>query len=228
MKHLACIMDGNRRWAKEHNLMPWLGHQEGLKALERTVDFCLEQQIPILSLYVFSLENFQRSAQELEFLFGPLFQEATKKFDTDYRQKGVRIRLVGDRSKFPASIAQLVPQLEKFDGQHTLLVNLLFAYGGQQEIISVMQQVARQVETGMLNPESITAETFHQYSWLGEIAPPDLIIRTGGAKRLSNFFLFQSAYSELYFLDCMWPEVEKSHLEQALQKFNASKRNFGK
>lgn len=228
MKHLACIMDGNRRWAKERNLDPWFGHEEGLKALERTVDFCLEKQIPILSLYVFSLENFQRSAQELQFLFGPLFQEATQHFDTEYRKKGVRIRLVGDRSKFPSSIAQLVPKLEQFDGKETLLVNLLFAYGGQQEMVAVMQRVAQEARDGHLDATAITPETFNSFSWLGNVVPPDLIIRTGGAKRLSNFFLFQSAYSELYFLDCFWPDIQKSHLETALQEFNNSKRNFGK
>ncbi len=228
MNHLACIMDGNRRWAKARNLLPWLGHQEGVKALERTVDFCLSQNIPILSLYVFSLENFQRSEAELDFLFGPLFQEATHKFNAEYRRKGVRIRLVGDRSKFPASVAALVPELEQFEGEEKLLVNLLFAYGGQQEILAVMQRVAQDSKAGLLDPDAITAETFHRYSWLGHVPPPDLIIRTGGAKRLSNFFLFQSAYSELCFLECMWPDIQQSHLEHALQEFNASKRNFGK
>ena len=124
MQHLACIMDGNRRWATERGLSPWLGHQEGLKAVERTVEFCLENNIPILSLYVFSVENFQRSAPELEFLFGPLFSEAAKKFDTEYRAKGIQVRFVGDKSLFPESIQKLAPQLEAFDGKPQLLINL--------------------------------------------------------------------------------------------------------
>jgi undecaprenyl diphosphate synthase len=227
MKHLACIMDGNRRWAKARNLPPWQGHHEGLKAAERAVEFCLHNSISVLSLYVFSVENFKRSSQELDFLFGPVLDAACQQLDA-YRAQGVQVRLVGDPALFPVQVRNKQQELEYFEGTPQLIVYLLLAYGGQQEIVAVMQRVACAVQAGTLNPAAIHADTFFRYSWLGPVAPPDLIIRTGGAKRLSNFFLYQSAYSELCFLDCMWPDLQIHDLTVALQAFNSAQRNFGK
>jgi undecaprenyl diphosphate synthase len=220
-------MDGNRRWATRHGLLSWRGHGKGAETVKRVIGFCIEKKIPYLSLYTFSIENFKRSPEELTFLFDLLASEAEKNLET-FLQKGVRVRFVGDRSLFPASIIDVIERLEK-ETQHldTLHVSLLFCYGGQQEIVSGIKNVVRRVQAGLLTEDQISEDLFKDFLWTSGVPEPDLIIRTGGHRRLSNFLLYQAAYSELYFLDCLWPELETTHLEQALDHFEYQKRNFG-
>lgn len=226
--HLACIMDGNRRWARQHGWLPWDGHREGVKAAQRVADFCLQQSIPYLSLYTFSLENFRRPPQELHFLFNVLMQEMKQVLLDEFIKKGMRLIFVGDRSLFPKEVLPICAELEEKTKSGTQLqVNLLFCYGGQQELVQGMKLIARRIQSGDLSVDEISDELVEQSLWTSGIPAPDLIVRTGGVQRLSNFFLFKAAYSEFFFLDCFWPELTDAHLCGVVDSFYARQRNFG-
>lgn len=220
-------MDGNRRWARQKGWMPWIGHRQGVQAVKRVVDFCLEKHIPYLSLYTFSLENFKRSPAELEYLFDMMLEESDDML-AQYQELGVRVRFLGDRSLFPAKIMPVIERIEQ-GTMHlgTLNLNFLFCYGGRQEIVGGIKQIIAKVKAGVLTQEELTDELFEQYLWTSGMPEPDMIIRTGGSKRLSNFLLYQSAYAELYFLDCLWPELTEQHLEKAMTFFQDTQRNYG-
>lgn len=220
-------MDGNRRWAASHGLPAMQGHREGAQAAKRVINFCLEKGISYLSLYTFSTENFKRSETEKNFLFDILAQEALAELDT-LKKKNIRVRFVGDRDLFPA---HLVPVCEKVEretmGFNTLQINLLFCYGARQEIVSGIKRVIQDIKTGQLAEDALSEDSFTRYLWTNGTPGPDIVVRTGGAQRLSNFLLYQAAYSELYFLDHMWPEIQAEHLENMMLFFNQCKRNFG-
>lgn len=227
MQHLAMVMDGNRRWAKRYGFQPWQGHKEGTKAVETVIKFCLEKKIPYLSLYAFSLENFNRAPEELKYLFGLIVDQAREQLQTCLKE-GIRMRFIGDRSRFPASTVAPIEQLETQTAHlNNLVVNFLFCYGGRQEIVSAVKTVVEKIKAGFLREADINEQTFADYLWMHGIPDPDLIVRTGGAHRLSNFLLYQAAYSELYFIDCLWPEVGNTELEAAVAYFEKCTRNFG-
>ena len=192
-----------------------------------TLDFCLENKIPYLSLYTFSIENFKRSQEEKLFLFDLIPTMAKQHLD-ELIEKGVRVKFVGDRSLFPANIAPMLDEIEK-QTQHgtNLQINCLFCYGSQQEIAYAAKEIARKVKAGQLQEEDINEEIVAQHLWTNGIPDPDLIFRTGGQQRLSNYLLFPAAYSEYYFTDQLWPALTKQDLEQACSSFDIIKRNFG-
>ena len=228
LNHLACIMDGNRRWAIRQGLLSFFGHRKGLDALKLVIDFCLDKQIRHLSLYTFSTENLQRPAQEQQYLFEVLAQEAAAELK-EFKQKNVRMKFIGDRGLFPKSVQPLCDKIEQETAHCTGLdVNFLLCYGGRQEIIAAAQRIATDVAQGRLKVEDISPKLFEENLWTAGIPSPDLIIRTGGQKRLSNFLLYQCAYTELYFLDCMWPEISAEKLENAVDWYNQAQKNFGK
>lgn len=227
MQHLACIMDGNRRFAKRHGWKPWIGHNKGVEAVRATVDFCIRKNIRYLSLYTFSIENFKRSQEEKHYLFELLIEQIKININ-EFIEKQIRIRFIGDRAAFPSQVLHACEQVELATINGTCLqVNLLFCYGGRQEIVDTAKRIALLVQQGEILPSDIDTSLFTQHLWLGDIPAPDLIFRTGGVHRLSNFLLFQSAYSEFYFSDLLWPEVTAEHLQQAVDAFTTMKRNFG-
>lgn len=227
MQHLAIVMDGNRRWAKKHGLRPWYGHKEGAKAVERVMQFCLKNNVQYLSLFTFSLENFKRSPEELGYLFDLVVREAEQQIPT-FKQNGVQVRFVGDRDQFPEETRQSIEQLEtQTVDQKRLIVNFLFCYGGRQEIVSGAKTLFQKIKKGLLSEEDITEKAFSDCLWTHGMPEPDLIIRTGGAQRLSGFLLYQAAYAELYFLDCLWPEITNEMLMSAAHYFYECRRNFG-
>lgn len=227
MKHLACIMDGNRRWAVQNKLEAFKGHQCGIQSIKVVMNFCLKENIKYLSLYTFSLENLKRSEQEKTYLFDLLLHEG-KRLLPDFCKEGIRVQFIGEKSLFPERIMPMVYEFEeKTKMQDRLFLQLLFCYGSRQEIVGAVKNLIAQVQKGELNQDAITEETFNNALWTASIPEPDLIIRTGGALRLSNFLLYQAAYSEFYFLKCFWPEIQECHLKEALDHFRASKRNFG-
>jgi len=227
IQHLACIMDGNRRWARSRRILPWYGHGEGAKGVRTVTDFCLDRGIKFLSLYAFSLENFKRSELENSYLFKLLVDEAPNVLQESI-ERGVRIKFIGDRSLFPKEVAPTCQKLEaETAGGNNLELNFLFCYGGQQELLAAVKQVAQEVKAGELDPTEISQEQLERCLWTAGAPPPDLIIRTGGVRRLSNFLSYQAAYSELYFLDCLWPELTTRHLDDALSYFHSCRRNFG-
>jgi len=224
LHHLAIIMDGNRRWARERNLKPWLGHKQGIEAVKIAVQFCIKKNIPYLSLYAFSLENFKRSAQELEYLFDILAQELAGSILDECLKHNIKMVVVGDRTQFPAQLRETLNKIEKLTENNThLYLNILFCYGGRQEINAAVKKIISE----NIPAETITDETLTHHMWNSSIPDPDLIIRTGNTHRLSNFMLYQAAYSELYFMDCYWPDVTEKHLQQAVDSFTHSQRRFG-
>lgn len=225
--HMACIMDGNRRWAKLRGLELFEGHKEGIEAAKKTIEFCLEKKIKYLSLYTFSTENFKRSEHEIKTIFGLMLQEAHKGIE-QFKKHDIRIRFIGDRSLFPP---ELLPYIEEFEKETahcaTLHVSFLFCYGAQQEIAAAAKNIARKVKAGELLEDDITPEQVSKHLWTHELPEPDLIIRTGYVTRLSNFLLFQAAYAELFMLDCFWPDIDKQRLQQVYDHFLNNQRRFG-
>ncbi len=227
IEHLACIMDGNRRWAKKKGWMPWYGHKEGIEAAKRVIQFCIKNNISYLSLYTFSIENFKRPADEIKYLFNNIVNEASS-IIKEFKENGVRARFIGDRLWFPETIQATCDKIEQETVDCNILyLNLLFCYGARQEIVNAVKTIIEEIKQGQRTEKDLTPDLFSCYLWTADMPDPDLIIRTGGAKRLSNFLLYQAAYSELYFLDCLWPDITESHLEKAVSFFYQSKRNFG-
>lgn len=226
--HMACIQDGNRRWAKRHGLEKIEGHKAGIEAAKKTIEFCLEKKIKYLSLYTFSTENFNRSHDEVNAIFELMAHEAYKGVE-EFKKHNIRVRFIGDRSLFPA---KLVPLLNQFETEtahcDTLHVSFLFCYGAQQEIAAAAKNIARKIKAGELTEDDITPELISSQLWTHELPPPDVIIRTGYVSRLSNFLLFQAAYTELFMLDCFWPDITKEKLQQVYDQFIHSQRRFGK
>jgi undecaprenyl diphosphate synthase len=227
MKHLACIMDGNRRWAKQRGKLSVEGHKEGVETVKRAVRFCIDKKIQYLTLYTFSLENFKRPEVEKIYLFDLIATQAQRFIDLCGKD-AVRIRFVGDRSLFPSSTVAACERIER-DTAHgnALTVNILFCYGGQQEIVAGVKSIVSDIQRGALSPDDIDVTLFKKHLWMDNTPEPELIIRTGGYKRLSNFLLFHAAYSELYFLDCMWPDLTENELEKAVEYYEQTQRNMG-
>lgn len=226
--HLGVVPDGNRRWAKERGLDPWIGHREGVKPLKTAVQFCIKHKIPYLSAYVFSLENFRRPEQEVSYLFDVLAQDVFTNELDDLLKNGVRIRAVGDRTTFPEKLRTIIENAEERTKECTALTLIfLFCYGGQQELVASVQDIARAVAAHALSPDAINEKTIADHLWTHDIPNPELIIRTGGMQRLSNFLLYRAAYSELCFMKKYWPDVTERDLEEALEQFAQTTRNFG-
>lgn len=228
INHLGFIMDGNRRWAKERGLDPWLGHRQGVQTVRMVIDFCCEQNINELSLYVWSLENFKRSINEQEYLFSTLASELALMIQSELIEKGVRLRVIGNRNQFPEKLRETIINAETQTAHgDRLTLNLLFCYGGQQEIIDAAKQIAYAAQEGRIDPETITPASFSKMLWSGDVSDPDIIIRTGKRKSLSNFYTYKSAYSEIYFLDCYWPDLKREHIIDAITSFGATERKYG-
>lgn len=229
VKHLACIMDGNRRWAIKQGLLPIFGHQKGSEAVKIAINFCLAKKIAYLSLYAFSIENLQqRTAQEQAYLFECLAHEMFFQYLEEFKKKDIMIRFVGDRTLFPKSIRSLCEKVEKETSTgSTLIVTFFICYGGRQEIVDTVKRIAVKVKKGDLQEADITQDVVNCFLWTNGLPYPDLIIRTGGRYRLSNFLLFQAAYSEFYFFDCLWPDITEQDLQKAVTYFNDCQQNFG-
>lgn len=228
MTHLACIMDGNRRWANRRGLLPWRGHSEGIEVAKHVIDFCLQKGVLYLSLYTFSIENFiNRSPEEITYIFN-LIKKRADTIVADLKKKGVKICVIGDRSYYSDTIKKLSnwAEHETADG-NKMQLNILLGYGARQEIVDATKKIVMKVQKGDLSTNDITSTLFEDHLWFRGIPDPDIIVRTGGHKRLSNFLLYQAAYSELYFLDCLWPDLTKEHLNQVVDSFNHCERNFG-
>jgi undecaprenyl diphosphate synthase len=221
-------MDGNRRWATQQGLLSFLGHKQGFAAVKLVIDFCLANSISYLSLYTFSIENLQRSEIEQHYLFEVLAKEALQDLG-EFKRKNIRMRFIGDRTLFPQSVRKLCEKVEKETREYTALqVDFLLCYGGRQEIVDVTKRIADRVACGDLQINDITPRLFEDYLWTAGTPWPDLIVRTGGQHRLSNFLLYQCAYSEFYFLDCMWPDISDVELQSALVYYNKCRKMFGK
>jgi tritrans,polycis-undecaprenyl-diphosphate synthase [geranylgeranyl-diphosphate specific] len=228
--HVGVIMDGNRRFAKLMGLGDVsMGHVAGQERLENVLDWCLDLGIRVLTVYAFSTENFQRAAPERDLLM-ELFEHNFRKMSVDERvhKNKIRVRAIGDLSMLPAPVqeaAKAAMEATKAYDQYSF--NVAIAYGGRQEIVDAVRSLAQDARSGVLDPNAITAETISRRLYTGELPDPDFIIRTSGEERLSNFLLWQVAYSELYFSDVNWPELNKLEFLRAIQEYQRRKRRFG-
>ncbi len=226
-RHVAIIMDGNGRWAKRQGKMRVFGHKAGAKSVRRAVTFAANNGISALTLYAFSSENWNRPAQEVSSLMD-LFAWALDSEVKNLHRNNVRLRIIGDTSRFNARLQERIRKAEALTSQNTgLTLNIAANYGGRWDIIQGVKRLAAQVQNGDLQPEHIDEEMLNQQICMNELAPVDLVIRTGGEHRISNFLLWQIAYAELYFTDVLWPDFDEQDFEGALHAFANRERRFG-
>jgi undecaprenyl diphosphate synthase len=226
-RHVAIIMDGNGRWAKARGLPRALGHKEGVEALRRAVEASRELGLSHLSVYAFSTENWNRPQPEIDALFD-LLRVFVRRDLARLHKDGVRIRIIGSRDGLSDDILSLIDEaMEKTRDNTRLTLNIAFNYGGRGEIVAAMREMARAVEAGRLNPDQIDEAMVSRMVWTGESPDPDLVIRTSGELRLSNFLLWSGAYAELMFMDLWWPDFNKESLEKAIDAFRRRDRRFG-
>lgn len=229
--HIAIILDGNRRWASEKVLNPWLGHEKGADKVEQLLDWCLKLDVKSTTLYAFSTENFHRSGDEVAEIMR-IAEERFRKLLTDKRIHGdkIRVKVIGRVNLLPEEFQGLIADVEKTTQDYDEhFLNFAFAYGGRAEIVDAAKRIAQEVHEGKLDPEKVDEKTFEQHLYTSHMPnqDPDLIIRTSGEERLSGFLLWQSAYSELCFLDVYWPDFRLIDLLRAVRTFQKRKRRFG-
>lgn len=227
-RHVAIIMDGNNRWAKKRFLPGVAGHKAGVNAVRAVVEVCAEAGVEVLTLFAFSSENWQRPAAEVGALM-ELFLVALRREAKKLDQNGIRLRIIGDRSRFRPELQAAMQEAEERTAHHSkFLLQVAANYGGQWDIVQAAQQLARSVQEGQLQPEDITAERLQSCLSTASQPLPDLCIRTGGERRISNFLLWQFAYSELYFSSLFWPDFKHQAMRDALTDFSSRQRRFGK
>jgi len=220
-------MDGNGRWAKARNLPRAVGHERGVEALRRTVEAAQEIGLKNLTVYSFSTENWRRPVSEVNALFGLLKSYVKRDLDRLARE-GVRVRILGTRQGLPDDIRELVERAEHrtVDNSEFNLC-IAFNYGGREEIVRAVKQAVKAIADGTLSAEALSEEAFEQFLDTSNVPDPDIVIRTSGEYRLSNFLNWQAAYSELIFMDVLWPDFGKAHLLEAIETFQKRERRFG-
>ncbi len=231
LEHIAIILDGNRRWASENELNPWLGHKKGAETVEKLLDWCEKLGVKFVTLYTFSTENFRRSPEEITEIM-KIAEEKFRKLLTDERihRNKVHVKVIGRVNLLPENLQQLIADVEKatenYDNQ---FLNFAFAYGGRAEIVDATRTIAEKVKNGELRLGEVDENTFEKHLYTAHMPKqePDLIIRTSGEERLSGFLLWQSAYSELAFLDVFWPDFRLIDLLRAIRTFQTRKRRYG-
>jgi len=230
-EHIAIILDGNRRWASEKVLNPWFGHEKGADKVDQLVDWCLKLNVRSVTLYAFSIENFRRSRSEVAEIMR-IAEERFRQILTDERihEDRICVKVIGRVNLLPSELQKLIADVEKATQNYDEhFLNFAFAYGGRAEIVDAARKIAEEVSQGKLKPESVDEKTFEQHLYTSHLPnqDPDLIIRTSGEERLSGFLLWQSAYSELFFLDIYWPDFRLIDLLRAVRTFQKRKRRFG-
>jgi len=221
--HIGIIMDGNRRWAKAHNLKPWEGHDKGAEVLKEIIEACINLKVKQLTLYSFSTENFKRTLLEKKFMFEIVKRECKSIIagDSKVEKNKVRMNFAGNLSLFPKDLQKLMQEvMEKTKHHNNLIVNFAMGYGGRAEIVNAVNRIIKE------GKEEITEESFKGYLYIKD--DPELIIRTGGAQRLSNFLPYQSVYSELIFTETFWPDFKEEELKKCIEEFESRQRRFGK
>jgi undecaprenyl diphosphate synthase len=227
-RHIAIIMDGNGRWARSRMLPRYVGHREGVKTVRRVVEACTERNIAALTLFAFSSENWRRPSDEVSLILN-LFVTTLKKEVAVLHANGVRLRFIGDRAAFSGKLRELIDESEASTRDNTRMELVIAAnYGGQWDITEASKAVARRVAAGELQPDDITPQVMAAEISLADLPPPDLFIRTGGERRISNFLLWQLAYTELYFTDVLWPAFGVGDLDEALLWYANRQRRFGR
>lgn len=227
LKHIAIIMDGNRRWAKINKYPSTFGHKKGVDALKNIVKDASTFGIKYLTVYAFSTENWNRKKEEVTFLM-KLMAETIKNELDELHQDGVKIRIIGDLSKLDKHLQKTLNfAMDKTKNNQGVSLQVAINYGAQNEIVNAVQKIAQDIKNGKLNPEEINEETIEQNLYTKDIPNPDLLIRTGGENRISNYLLWQIAYSEILITKRFWPEFNTQDLENAITEFSNRTRRFG-
>ena len=226
-KHVAIIMDGNGRWAQKRGLPRVAGHKAGVETVRSVIQTCVEKGIEVLTLFAFSSENWRRPKKEVTLLM-TLFLAALQREVKKLHKNEVQLRIVGDVSAFDNKIQEQIKKSEALTKNNKRLVlNIAANYGGQWDITRAVKLLAEQIESGALKSDDITPELISQNLSMSHLPEPDLFIRTGGEQRISNFLIWQLAYSELYFTDTLWPDFDSEAFELALTSFAGRQRRFG-
>ena len=227
-KHIAIIMDGNGRWAQQRHLPRIMGHPAGVKAVKRVVTFCAEQEIQVLTLFAFSSENWRRPKEEVSKLMG-LFMLTMQKEVNRLDKNNIRLRFIGERTDFSEKIQQKMTESEQQTENNTGLTLVIAAnYGGHRDLTLAMQGIAQQVKEGKVSPEEIDESMIAKSLSIPDLPYPDLFIRSGGEKRISNFLLWQLAYAEFHFTDKLWPDFDAQTMQDAIDDFLTRERRFGR
>lgn len=228
-QHIAIIMDGNGRWAEAKKISRARGHQEGAEALRRLIDCCRQRPfIRQLTLYAFSTENWNRSPEEVADLMN-LLRHYVKREAKILHENGVRLRFIGDRGSLAADIQRDLVDVERLtEANMRLTVAIALSYGARAELVMATRAIAEKIKAGALSADAITEATINAHLYTHDMPEPDLLIRTGGDERLSNFLLWQSAYAELYFTETLWPDFSPEKLDAAIECFSQRERRFGK
>lgn len=225
--HVALILDGNGRWAKKRGLPRTMGHKEGCVTVEKTVEIAARMGIRYLTVYGFSTENWKRSVEEVGALM-QLFRYYMVRLLKIAKANNVRVKMIGERSRFDRDIVEGINRLERETKDNTGLTFVIAVnYGGRDEIVRAARRMAEDLEQGKIEKEEITEQSFASYLDTAGIPDPDLLIRTSGELRLSNYLLWQLAYTEIYATDCLWPDFDKEELEKAIAAYNKRDRRFG-
>jgi len=226
-RHVAIIMDGNGRWAQNRGLPRVAGHKAGVETVRTVIKTCAEKGIEVVTLFAFSSENWRRPEKEVSLLMS-LFLVALQREVKKLHKNGVQLRIVGDVSAFDRKIQEQIKKSEELTKNNkTLVLNIAANYGGQWDITQAVKTLAMQVESGKLKADDISSDLIKQNLTMSDLPEPDLFIRTGGEQRISNFLIWQLAYSELYFTDTLWPDFDRQAFEEALVSFAGRQRRFG-
>lgn len=226
--HVAVIMDGNGRWAQQRGLPRIMGHRKGVDTLKQLVRTCGEWGVGALTAYAFSTENWGRPDAEVEFLM-TLFERVLRQELLEMKQEGVRIQFVGNLRSLPPSLQDEIDRaVQETQDNSRIRFTVAANYGGRQEIVQACREIATQIQLGKLSPEEIDESTFSHHLYTAGLADPDLLIRTSGEMRISNFLLWQLAYSELYVTDTLWPDFDLVEFHRALSNYQKRHRRFGK
>jgi len=225
ISHISIIMDGNGRWAKKHNMPRAYGHREGINSINKIVSACSLRQIEELTLFAFSSENWKRPQYEVKFLLA-LFEESINKYIDELHENNIRVNFIGDMSQFSAKLLKNIEYAKNLTKENTnLKLNFAINYGGKWDIVNSFNQLLK-TNQKIIESKEISIDDLEPYLALNG-SPPDLLIRTAGHQRLSNFMLWQHAYTELYFTDCLWPDFDEKELDLAIKHYIKITRKFG-
>ncbi len=225
--HVAIVMDGNGRWAQQHGLKRHAGHKEGVKSVRKIVDHAARSGVKILTLFAFSSENWRRPREEVGMLM-ELFMLVLKQEVKRLRRNNVQLRIIGDRSRFSQELQTAMCKAEKETAENDgLILQIAANYGGRWDITQAVRNLALKVENGTIRPDELEEEHISSELSFSALPDPDLFVRTGGEQRLSNFLLWQSAYTEIYFTDALWPDFHESEFDAAMASYASRQRRFG-
>lgn len=228
INHVAIIMDGNGRWAQQHGHDRSFGHEQGVEAVRKVLEFSKNNGIPYLTLYAFSTENWNRPKEEVDLLMRLVTRTITREVDT-FMKNGVRLLTTGRMEDLPEDCRKSMNDAAEItaNNKNTTVIFAL-SYSGRSELVDTTKKIAREVAAGRLNPEDIDNNTIQQHLYRPEIPDVDLLIRTGGDMRISNFLLWETAYAELFFSPVMWPDFREEHMKEILEQYTHRERRFGK